>query len=223
LLHYLQLPAPQTAIVEITEEVARSAGIGIQLGSRSVPPEPGWHFGSRYPGDPDRLTIYDFMPDQILAQVANRADFLGMFVFDKWAANADARQSIFYRAAVRPTAEGLPERRVFVAAMVDHGFLFEGPHWRLNDAPGFGLFHRNLYYREVKSLDEFQPWLDRIKHAPVEVIDQALRGLPPEWVGEDSLALERLMDGLVRRQKRIEAIVEDQCGKLRKNIFLSWR
>jgi len=34
----------------------------------------------------------------LLGQVANIEDFRAILVFDKWAANADGRQCVFYRA-----------------------------------------------------------------------------------------------------------------------------
>ena len=98
----------------------------------------GWHFGSRFPGDPARLVVYDFLPDTLLAQVENRAEFLGMLVFDQWMGNADSRQAIFFRARLRewlPAHEAHPQRLGFVAQMVDHGFAFDGPHWRFGDSP----------------------------------------------------------------------------------------
>jgi hypothetical protein len=55
----------------------------------------GPQFGSRYPGDPRRLTLRDFLPDQQLQQVENLHDFAGMLVFDKWTCNTNGRQTLF--------------------------------------------------------------------------------------------------------------------------------
>jgi hypothetical protein len=95
-LNYLQISTPETAIVDLPADfLASNPGIHIQLGSRHQPIEPGWHFGSRYPGDPAKVIVYDFIPDLLLDKVVNRNEFLGALVFDKWIGNADARQSIF--------------------------------------------------------------------------------------------------------------------------------
>src|SRR5882724_6302567 len=49
-LNYLQIAAPETAIVNVSSELlAANSDIHIQLGSRRLAIEPGWHFGSRYP------------------------------------------------------------------------------------------------------------------------------------------------------------------------------
>ena len=69
-----------------------------------LPVEPGWHFGSRHPGNPDTLAIYDFIPDALLAQVANSEQFRAVLVFDRWVANADGRQSRFFPRAIERLA-----------------------------------------------------------------------------------------------------------------------
>ena len=45
--------------------------------------------------------VYDFLPDTLLDKVVNANEFLGVLAFDKWMGNADARQSIFFRARLR--------------------------------------------------------------------------------------------------------------------------
>ena len=122
--------------------------------------------GHAIPGDPGVTAVYDFLPDALLAQVVNREDFRGILVFDKWAGNVDGRQCVFYRAMVR--AASAPGRPGFVARMIDHGFTFNGPHWDFPDSPLQGLYARRLVYEGVKSLDDFQPWLDQAIHFPEE-------------------------------------------------------
>src|SRR5208337_1637920 len=118
-LKYLQITTPETAIVDLSPEfLGKNPDVHIQLGSKKVGIEPGWHFGSAYPGHPDRVAVYDFIPDLLLDKVVNLADFLGVLVFDKWAGNADSRQSIFYRARLKQWVSGGDEyltRTGFVA------------------------------------------------------------------------------------------------------------
>jgi len=61
----------------------------------------GLQFGSRYPGDPRRLTLYDFLPDEQLRAVENLYQFAGMLVFDKWTCNTNGRQTLFFREELR--------------------------------------------------------------------------------------------------------------------------
>ena len=72
-----------------------------QLGHGRQSVEPGWHFGSRFPGNPERLAVYDFLPDTLLDQVENLAEFHGVLAFDQWIGNADSRQAMFFRARLR--------------------------------------------------------------------------------------------------------------------------
>lgn len=224
-LRYLQITTPETALVRLTPEFLDSnPDLHIQLGSRRIPVEAGWHFGSRYPGDPDRLAVYDFIPDLLLEKVVNLREFLGVLVFDKWAGNADARQAIFFRSRVRewrPASEP-PVRLGFLAEMIDHGYIFNGPHWDFPDSPLSGLYFRPLVYQSVRSWDDFQPWLDRVVHFPEEVVDEALRRIPPEWLEGSEDACQALLERLLRRRRR----VPDLIGDLRRssgNPFLNWR
>jgi hypothetical protein len=98
-LNYLGIASPEPAMVRLSEEfLAANPDVHLQLGTHRQPPNAGWHFGSRYPGDPARTVVYDFLPDTILDTVENLSDFLGALAFDKWMGNADARQAVFFRA-----------------------------------------------------------------------------------------------------------------------------
>jgi len=149
-LKYLQISTPETEIVALTPDfLARNPDLYIQLGSRHLEVPPGWHFGSRYPGDPGKVMVYDFVPDLLLDKVVNLNEFLGALVFDKWIGNADARQSIFFRARLQqwsPSGSRQPQRLGFVAHMMDHGYVFDGPHWTFSDSPLQGLYFRPSVY-----------------------------------------------------------------------------
>src|SRR5918993_349110 len=85
MLRYLGIACAEPAIVDVGPEFLRDhPETAILLGGRVVPPEPGWHFGSRYPGHPDRVAVYDFIPDALLSKVENLHEFIGMLAFDKW-------------------------------------------------------------------------------------------------------------------------------------------
>jgi len=225
-LRYLQIAVPDTAIVNTSAEfLEKNPDINLQLGSRRVGVEPGWHFGSAYPGDPARMAVYDFIPDLLLDKVVNLADFLGVLVFDKWAGNADARQSVFYRARLKQWVSGADEyltRTGFVANMMDHGYVFDGPHWTFADSPLQGLYFRSVVYEKVRSWADFQPWLDRVVHFPEEVVDDALKQLPPEWLEDDNDAVEQLLTKLMARRKRVPDLIRDSTrGRI--NPFPNWR
>jgi hypothetical protein len=222
-LHYLGISAPETALVEVTEPfLAGDPEIHIQLGRERRAVTPGWHFGSRYPGDPVRTVVYDYLPDSLLDKVENLSDFRGVLAFDKWMGNADSRQAIFFRARVLEPLAGATSRLGFVAQMMDNGYVFDGPHWRLGQSAIQGLYFRPLVYRTVRALDDFEPWLDRIRNFPEEVVDQAVKRIPPAWLEGDEDQLERLLERLMKRRARVPELIE-QCCSGPSNPFPDWR
>jgi len=222
-LHYLGIAAPEVAMVQITESfLAGDPEVYIQLGSSRRAVTPGWHFGSRFPGDPARTVVYDYLPDTLLHKVENLSDFRAVLAFDKWMGNADSRQAIFFRAQVLEPLASEPRRLGFVAQMVDNGYVFEGPHWRLGESAIQGLYFRPLVYRTVRGLAEFEPWLSRIRNFPEEVVDQAVKRIPPAWLEGDEDELERLLERLMRRRARVPDLIEQCCSGL-SNPFPDWR
>lgn len=224
-LQHLQLTAPETAIVSLTPEfLAGNPEVGILLGNQRLPATPGWHFGSRYPGDPNRVAVYDFVPDTILDRIENRTEFHGILAFDKWTGNADARQSIFVRGRLRqymPSFQGHALRTGFLALMVDHGYIFNGPHWSYADSALSGLYFRPKVYTDVRGLQDFQPWLDRIVNFPEEIVDDALAKLPADWLNGDRDELHRVLELLMRRRRRVPDLIEE-CRRAKVNPFPNW-
>lgn len=223
-LGYLNIAVPRTALIELTPRfLTDNPDVHIQLGTKKLEVEPGWHFGSRYPGDPLRLAVYDFLPDALIAKVENLRDFLGAYVFDKWVGNADARQAIFFRARLRDWMPNGPERVGFYAQMMDHGYVFDGPHWTFSDSPLQGLYFRPMVYQNVRSLEDFQPWLDRIVHFPTEVIDDAVKQIPLAWLDDnDDEVLDAVLEKLMARRRRIPDLLESgRDGRV--NPFPNWR
>jgi hypothetical protein len=220
LLGYLKIAVPESALICIPPAfLEANPDVHLTLGTRQIPVEAGWHFGSRYPGDPARTAVYDFLPDALLSKVANLDDFRAILVFDKWVANADGRQCIFYRALLRQGSDAHPG---FVARMIDHGFAFNGPNWDFPDSPLQGLYARRHVYEGVRSLEDFQPWLDQVRHFPEEVMDQAWKSIPPDWISGEETELERLLERLYERRKRVPELIA-ACRDSRSSPFAHWK
>lgn len=220
LLGYLKIAAPETALVRVGAEfLAANPEVHLSLGTRRIDVEPGWHFGSRYPGDPARTAVYDFLPDALLSQVANLEDFRAILVFDKWVGNADGRQCVFYRAIVRQSErQGKP---AFVARMIDHGYACNGPHWDFPDSPLMGLYARRQVYEGVRSLQDFEPWLTQVRTFPEEVMDTAWKSIPAGWIEGEEDALITMLDRLYERRKRIPDLIEG-CRTAPVDPFPNW-
>jgi hypothetical protein len=224
ILDYLKIAVPESAIIRVSPEfIAANPELHFALGSRCVSVEPGWQFGSRYPGDPARTAVWDFLPDSLLPKVANLADFLAILVFDKWTANSDGRQCVFYRAMVRRGGVGSSKDSPgFVARMIDNGFAFNGPHWDFPDSPVQGLYARRGVYERIRSLDDFEPCLGQVVHFPEEVIDRAWKRVPPDWIEGEEDELETLLDRLFDRRQRLPGLLA-ACRTGRSNPFPNWK
>ena len=160
-------------------------------------------------------------PDLLLRQVSNLAHFLGVLVADKWLANADGRQAIYFRARLGEGA-ARPRRVGFLAHMIDQGFVFNGPHWEFRDAPLQGLALRPVVYEAVRSWDDFQPWLNQVVHFPEEVIDGARKRIPPAWIEGDEAALDGLLEKLLERRRKVPDLISD-CRRARPSLFPNWK
>src|SRR5205823_9364689 len=115
---------------------------------------------------------------------------------------------IFFRARLKDwSKEAHPTQLGFVAVMIDQGFAFNGPHWDFPESAVQGLYARRLVYNRVRSLDDFQPWLDRVTHLPEEVVDQAFKQVPPEWIRGEEEAFERMLERLMGRRKRVADLI----------------
>lgn len=225
-LRYLQIHVPASALIELTPEfVADTPDLYLSMGPKREPIPPGVHFGSRMAVHPERVAVYDFLPDKLLGKVENRVDFLGTLVFDKWIGNADSRQAVFFRAKAKtwtPLKGEAPARTGFFAQMIDHGFAFNGPHWDFQDSPLQGVYFRTSVYEEVQSLDSFQPWLEMVENFPVEVIDAAWKEIPRNWLDGDESELEAVLETLLKRRRRVAQLIE-ALRRERSNAFPNWR
>ena len=66
-LRYLQIHVPDTAVIELTREfIGDNPDLYLSIGSRREQVPPGLHFGSRMAVHPDRVAVFDFLPDKLL-------------------------------------------------------------------------------------------------------------------------------------------------------------
>jgi hypothetical protein len=196
----LGLPVPHAAVVVVPEAlVERSDDLVIQLARSRKKVRGGAYFGSRYPGHPAEMAVYDFLPDELLAEVENLDDFLGMLVFDKWTCNTNGRQAIFYRP------QGGSRYR---ALMIDQGFCFNAGEWDFPDAPLRGLYARARVYQSVTGIVSFEPWLHRLESRITEsALDKIGSEIPPEWYNADHDALYQLLERLLDRRRRVRDLI----------------
>jgi len=216
----LGLCVPQVEVVEVRPElIAYTEDLVVQLGMGRIPCSAGKQFGSQFPGHPARLAVYDFLPDEQLCAVRNLADFLGVFVFDKWTCNTNGRQAIFFCETedhggtyASPAPGQSPATSAYTkhytAMMIDHGFCFNAGEWDFPDAPLRGLYARHRVYQGVEGMEAFEPWLERLEKRMTEaMLGEEAERIPPEWYQDDWDALARLVEKLYARRKRVRELI----------------
>ncbi|HKI11338.1 MAG TPA: HipA family kinase [Candidatus Acidoferrum sp.] len=217
----LGLPTTPVAVVEVSRELIQlTQELCIDLARSRAPCSAGLQFGSRYPGDPRRLVLHDFLPDEKLREVANLHDFAGMLVFDKWTCNTNGRQTLFFEekspasAATPGCLPGESSRTAgshplaYRTLMIDQGFCFNAGEWNFPDAPLRGLYARNRVYEGVTGMESFGPWLERLEFRVTERVLAELAGeIPPEWYADDYDAVLRLLEQLQRRRTRVPELL----------------
>src|SRR5579862_298793 len=196
----LGLPVPRTEVVEVGRELIElTADLAMQLGIGRTPCSPGKQFASRYPGNPARMVVYDFLPDEQLRDVENLADFPGMLVFDKWTCNTNGRQAIFFVE---------PGRSRYQAMMIDQGFCFNAGEWNFPDAPLRGIYPRHRVYESVRGVESFEPWLARVeRRMSKDVLGEIADALPPEWYNDEYEQLGELLQRLDQRRARVRELL----------------
>ena len=229
LLDYLQLPVPKWDIIDVPAElIEASPEMTMEVGRNDRRCEAGLHFASRFPVDPRKRAVYDYLPWSLLQLVINLRTFCGMVAFDKWVSNANGRQAVFCRDRAshwilpEDASSGIaPRSLAYAANMIDHGFAFNAQNWEFPDSAERGLYSRREVYRDVAGFDDFQPWLGRIEDCPPEVLDDAVKRIPPEWFDKDWDALDRLLDQLYARRKRVADLVRESKNAER-DPFPTW-
>lgn len=230
LLDYLGLPSPGWQVVEVPNSLIEAdAALCLEHGRRSEPCAAGLHFGSRFPVDPTRQSVYDYVPVSMLQELLNRTTFMGMLAFDKWISNANGRQAVFYRTRAKswltPEQEEeedvSPRSLVYVANFIDHGFAFNAQHWDFSDGPLQGLYPRREVYAGVQGIESFEPWLSRIENLPTDVLDDAYRTIPADWYGREFDALESLLERLYNRRSRTADLLRN-ARTVTPNPFPNW-
>jgi len=231
ILSYLKIPCPEVAVIEITQDwIDANPKLGILRGQQLSPAPAGWHFGSRYPGDPAAIAVYDILPDIQLTTCRNVHHFPAILAFDKWVANADSRQSVFFRARLNeilPSEDKFPDPepalRGLVASMIDHGYAFNGTFWDFPDAPGYGLYYRAEVYRKVRGWADFEPWLERIRAFPTAILDKALSEIPRQWLEPSQQdEITALCDRLMQRRNKVDRLIESVRERYPAH-FPNWR
>ena len=216
LAQLIGLPVAVPAFVDVPRSLLGSnPQLAFDVGERREPIRPGIQFGSRFPGIPGEILVADFLPDRLLRRVKDlNRTFLGAFVFDKWTCNCDGRQVIFHRPAD-------DEGSSYSVAMIDQGFCFNDGDWTFPDSAIRGIYPRRLVYEKVKGMESFEPFLSRIENLTAGELGECTLGIPSKWCEPDPGQLDRLLEVLFARRRRLrQAIIDAKNSSL--DPFPNW-
>jgi hypothetical protein len=193
------LPAPACDVVEVTEWlVENTAELDLDLGSRRERCKPGHCFGSRLVGGLMPGHTVDYLPEEQLVEVRNLEAFAGVLLLDKWTCNTNGRQAVFSRK---------PREKRYTATFIDYGYCFNAGEWMFRDSPLRGVYARNSVYRNVIGWENFEPWLSRLEALTSDTLWGIAETVPPEWYEGDVLAMEALVEHLVKRRSLVRELV----------------
>jgi hypothetical protein len=209
----LGLPVPRVAIIDVCPWlIEHTQELRIDLADRKIECKPGLHFAAAYAIDPTKGQLFDYLPESILAQVANVEDFARVLVLDKWACNADGRQAVFYRQS---------KQRGYRALFIDQGYCFNAGDWSSPDSKYRGIYARTCVYQHVRRWDSFEPALTRAAEMDIDASWRIAAGIPAELYEQDRPALDRLVEQLHGRRSQIRDLITD-LRKSDRNPFPLW-
>jgi hypothetical protein len=205
---YLKLPVPHCAIVDVPAElIERTKELVIVTHRHKTPCQVGRAFGSRYIPLSSRwdTSLKSMTTADLVSNIENYRDFMGMLVFDKWTGNTDGRQVVFVKRRDR-----------FRAFMIDNGFCFNAGDWNFPDSPIRGLFANREVYSETNSIEQFGPWLNLVEEDfNGSILRKFATQIPKEWIDIDRPLFEFLLWRLDRRRARVKELVFETLQYLR--------
>ena len=190
--------------------ITNTPDLRVELAGTAVPCSTGLQLGSLYP-DPESQ-VFDYLPENMLVQVTNAAEFPRCLILDKWTCNSDGRQAIFVRR---------PRRRKYDAMFIDQGYCFNAGEWDFPDSPLRGVYARNCVYANVRGWESFEPALTKAEECDVVDLWRCAESIPPEWYAHDHEALERMVETLYQRRQMIRALITAFRHSSR-NPFPNW-
>ena len=209
----LGLPMPRVAAIEVCPWlIEHTQELRIETGGVRTECRPGLHFGCEYAIDPADGHLFDYLPENMLAQIANLDDFPRVLILDKWTCNADGRQVVFYRRS---------NQRRYRAMFIDQGYCFNAGEWSFPDSPYRGIYARPCVYQQVRNWDAFEPALTRAEKMDVDAIWRIAAGIPAEWYEDDRAGLDRLVEQLYCRRSQIRDLITT-FRKSDRNPFPLW-
>jgi hypothetical protein len=197
----LNVLTPRLSLLHLPEDLAQATELYFLVGNKRVRPEGRLHLGSQVPVNPDKTTIFDFLPDKLLSRISNKCDFATMFVLGIWCYQTDSGQAIFIR---NNSSRDTPYNAYFI----DHGLCFDGMHWDLRDAPLHGLGIHKKVYSQINMRCLTEEAVSSVQRISEEILLASTGTIPSTWLAPgDRECLDTLLDRLLKRQLTLPLMV----------------
>jgi hypothetical protein len=219
LLRAIGVNAADCTLIHVPDHLIEAHNVHMQIGARQLWFDSGPHFGSLCPVNPERKAIFDFLPSKLFPKISNLDDFFSTFIFDRWTANRDSRQAVFYRESALPS---------FRALMIDQGFIFQGALWNFVEFAKPDEFYREAYILGA-SRENFEITTQAIFKVSETTVQDIIRQIPFEWLQNDDAELARVIEQLFRRKYQLPALIDrsiaqwSQCDLQRAPEKMQWR
>jgi hypothetical protein len=194
------LAVPPSEVIEVSAWLIQNTEeLSIELRGGAQRCEAGLHYASRWVGGLMPGQTVDYLPEELLLEVRNLAEFAGILALDKWTCNINGRQAVFQKSR---------RDRRYNATFIDQGYCFHAGDWKFIDISLGGVFAENTVYRGVTGWPSFEPWLSRIENLAPETVWGIAEMIPPEWCGGGLSGLEVLVERLLARRARVRELIE---------------
>jgi hypothetical protein len=217
LLRAVGLPTPSWRAIYFSEQfILQHPGMWSVSSRGLFPPKPGLHYGSLFVGQEGRSELFEILPGSYQNSISNKADFLGVYIFDVWANHCDTRQPIFRRVG---------QSRTLKAVFIDNGHLFGGPDWAFPGRRGRSLCIDPRVYPDIKRAD-IEAWVTRLRERLAPAIDLLPKSVPTLWYTGDLEALVAVMRyrlEILRSLFLEEFLVTERLFQLQRSEFCDAR
>ena len=207
------LAVPPSEVIEVSAWLIQNTEeLSIELRGGAQRCEAGLHYASRWVGGLMPGQTVDYLPEELLLEVRNLAEFAGILALDKWTCNINGRQAVFQKSR---------RDRRYNATFIDQGYCFHAGDWKFIDISLGGVFAENTVYRGVTGWESFEPWLSRIESFPESSLWLLVDQIPSEWYDSAANELEQLLSKLLERRTRVRDLILSFKNSSR-NPFPNW-
>jgi hypothetical protein len=204
-LQRLDVATPNLQVLRLRERAKYPEGmLKVPVPTEQMNVGGSLHLGSCCPVDPETSAIWDFLPKTLLSTTVNLEDFAKVLVIDRLLGLSGKRQAIFSREV----CPGQASR--YRAFFVDHGMLFGGSRWNINEDFESGLYWDRRVYGMIDLPFLWCQAANALSSATDMDFLEEVSELPDSWFdGTDKHALVQLTRLVRSRKQRLHSLISE--------------